>query len=126
MKQASQRWGYLPAAYTIAPYWDERTPGYSLYLEEQEMDTLQPEKLAVEFDQLLREQNIEYDTKRESQRLNVLEVCVLPRDTWNAWDAARIAKTGGTSEQYKRPCLINDVQFKASMPVVRTVGGLHN
>lgn len=121
MKQASQRWGYLPAAYTIAPYWDERTPGYSLYLEEQEMDTLQPEKLAVEFDQLLREQNIEYDTKRESQRLNVLEVCVLPRDTWNAWDAARIAKTGGTSEQYKRPCLINDVQFKASMPVVRTI-----
>lgn len=126
MKQASQRWGYLPAAYTIAPYWDERTPGYSLYLEEQEMDTLHPEKLAVEFDQLLREQNIEYDTKRESQRLNVLEVCVLPRDTWNAWDAARIAKAGGTSEQYKRPCLINDVQFKASMPVVRTIGGLHN
>lgn len=123
MRQAAQRWGHLPAAYTIAPYWDERTPGYSLYLEEQEMEQLHPEKLAVEFDQLLREQNIEYDTKRESQRLNVLEVCVLPRDTWNAWDAARIAKTGGTSEQYKRPCLINDVQFKASMPVVRTVSG---
>jgi hypothetical protein len=124
MKQASQRWGVLPTAYTIAPYWDERTPGYSLYLEEQEIGTLQPEKLAQEFDQFLREQNIEYDTKRESQRLNVLEVCVLPRNTWNTWDAARIAKTGGSSEQYKRPCLINDVQFKASMPVLRTVGGL--
>ena len=124
MKQASLRWGYLPSAYTIAPYFDERLPGYSLYLEEQDVGDVPAEKLALEFDQCLREQNMEYDTKRESQRLNMLEVCVMPRNTWSAWDAARVAKAGGSTEQYKRPCLINDVAFKASMPVVRSVVGL--
>ncbi|MFO0812601.1 MAG: GH3 auxin-responsive promoter family protein [Gemmatales bacterium] len=123
MKQASVRWGYLPSAYTIAPYFDERLPGYSLYLEEQDINHVPAEKLAMEFDQCLREQNMEYDTKRESQRLNMLEVCVMPRNTWSQWDAARVAKTGGSTEQYKRPCLINDVQFKATMPVVRSVLG---
>ncbi|HMP17596.1 MAG TPA: GH3 auxin-responsive promoter family protein, partial [Gemmatales bacterium] len=77
MKKASQLWGYLPSAYTLAPYWDERTPGYSLYLEEHEMEALPAEQLAQVFDQLLREQNMEYDTKRESQRLRGLEICVL-------------------------------------------------
>lgn len=123
MKKVAHRWGRLPAAYTIAPYWNERSPGYSLYLEEQDVADVKPEVLATEFDQCLREQNIEYDTKRDSQRLGMLEICLLPKDTWSRWDAARLAKAGGSSEQYKRPCLINDVQFKATMPVMKTVTG---
>lgn len=123
MKKVTNRWGRLPAAYTLAPYWNELSPGYSLFLEEQDVADVAPEMLATEFDQCLREQNIEYDTKRDSQRLGMMEICLLPKDTWSRWDAARLAKAGGSSEQYKRPCLINDVQFKSTMPVTRTVTG---
>lgn len=121
MKNASSRWGYLPSAYSLAPYWDERTPGYSLYLEEHDLKCLSVDQLAADFDACLREQNMEYQTKRESQRLKMVEVCVLPPGTWSKWDAARLAKAGGSSEQYKRPCLINDVQFKDKMPIVKTI-----
>ncbi|MBL8822416.1 MAG: GH3 auxin-responsive promoter family protein [Planctomycetia bacterium] len=121
MKSASSRWGYLPSAYSLAPYWDDRTPGYSLYLEEHDLKCLSVDQLAADFDECLREQNMEYQTKRESQRLKMIEVCVLPAGTWSRWDAARLAKAGGSSEQYKRPCLINDVQFKTKMPVVKTI-----
>lgn len=123
MKAASARWGHLPSAYTLAPYWDERMPGYSLFLEEHDLGSHAAEKLAYEFDQLLKAQNIEYETKRDSQRLGMIEICLLPKGAWHTWDVSRLAKSGGSSEQYKRPCLINDVKFKESMPVVRSVPG---
>ena len=123
MKSASQRWGHLPAAYTLAPYWDARMPGYSLFLEEHDLDGHDPEELAYDFDVFLKAQNIEYETKRDSQRLGMIEVCLLPRGAWQTWDAARVAKTGGSAEQYKRPCLINDVNFKSTMSVIRSITG---
>lgn len=123
MKAAAHRWGHLPAAYTLAPYWDERSPGYSLFLEEHDLGGLPAEKLAHEFDECLKAQNIEYETKRDSQRLAMIELCLLPGGAWAAWDTARLAKAGGSSEQYKRPCLINDVKFKSTMQVVKSVPG---
>ncbi len=42
---------------------------------------------------------------------------ILPPGTWQQWDRQRLARTGGTLEQYKHPCLINDPQFRASVPV---------
>ena len=123
MKSASQKWGHLPHAYTLAPYWDEKMPGYSLFLEEHDLGGHSAQKLAWEFDQALKAQNIEYETKRDSQRLGMIEICLLPGGTWQSWDAARLAKSGGSTEQYKRPCLINDVKFKATMPVTKIVNG---
>jgi len=123
MKSAAQRWGHLPAAYTLAPYWDARMPGYSLFLEEHDLDGHDPEELAYDFDVFLKAQNMEYETKRDSQRLGMIEVCLLPRGSWQTWDAARVAKTGGSAEQYKRPCLVNDVNFKSTMPVARSIPG---
>ena len=43
----------------------------------------------------------------------------LPEGTWKTWDRQRLARTGGTAEQYKHPCLITDPQFHSQMPVVR-------
>ena len=123
MKSAAQRWGHLPTAYTLAPYWDARMPGYSLFLEEHDLDGHDPEELAYDFDVFLKAQNMEYETKRDSQRLGMIEVCLLPRGSWQTWDAARVAKTGGSAEQYKRPCLVNDVNFKSTMPVARSIPG---
>jgi hypothetical protein len=42
---------------------------------------------------------------------------LLPAGAWARWDRERLARSGGTMEQYKHPCLINDVNFRAAMPV---------
>jgi len=34
---------------------------------------------------------------------------------WAKWDAERLAKTGGSPEQYKHPCLIGDVEFAKAL-----------
>jgi len=122
MRAAASTWGHLPQAYALAPSWDETTPYYSLFLEERDLRDCPPARLAAEFENHLQRENVEYQTKRESLRLRAVEICVLPDGAWARWDSERLAKTGGSAEQYKRPCLINDAQFKATMPVVRTVG----
>ncbi len=61
--------------------------------------------------------NLEYASKRESRRLGPMRLALLPANTWQQWDRQRLARTGGTLEQYKHPCLINDPQFRASVPV---------
>jgi len=43
---------------------------------------------------------------------------LLPPHTWQQWDRKRLAKTGGTLEQYKHPCLIADPDFGQSIGVV--------
>jgi hypothetical protein len=45
----------------------------------------------------------------------------LPAGFWPKWDRERLAKTGGSPEQYKHPCLIGDVNFRAGVPVLREV-----
>jgi hypothetical protein len=120
MRSAALQWGHLPCAYSLAPTWDDRLPRYSLFLEEQ--DIVPPgSRMGMDFDLHLMEQNSEYQTKRDSQRLGCVEVCILPSGAWGRWDAERLSKSGGSAEQYKRPCLINDVEFKNKMPVLRTL-----
>ncbi len=47
---------------------------------------------------------------------------MLPAGAWAEWDRARLAKTGGSPEQYKHPALIGDVAFRNTMTVLRDVG----
>jgi hypothetical protein len=69
------------------------------------------EKLALRLDAKLREMNIEYDAKRESERLGPLRVQAVSPGFWARWDADRLRRNGGTLEQYKHPCLIADLDF---------------
>ena len=46
---------------------------------------------------------------------------VIPAGAWAAWDRDRLAKTGGSPEQYKHPCLIGDTAFKDAIRVVREI-----
>ena len=55
--------------------------------------------------------NIEYDAKRESERLGPLRVHPVAPGFWTRWDADRLRRNGGTLEQYKHPCLIADLEF---------------
>lgn len=106
-------------AYAVAPCWDEVQPYYALFLEEQ--DALNPallKRFVTALDLALGENNIEYEAKRTSGRLGALRVHLLPTGTWAQWDRDRVTKTGGSPEQYKHPCLIGDVNFRDTMPVI--------
>ncbi len=50
-----------------------------------------------------------------------MRALVLPAGTWTKWDRDRLAQTGGSPEQYKHPCLIGDLKFKDTLPVLREV-----
>jgi hypothetical protein len=104
------------AAYALAPVWDEARPYYGLFLEEP--DVARAESLSrflEELDEALGEENIEYAAKRASGRLGPVRVEVIPAGAWQRWDRERLARSGGSPEQYKHPCLIGDLDFKATM-----------
>ncbi len=71
------------------------------------------QRLAERLDARLRQVNIEYDSKRESQRLAPVRLELVRTGFWPQWDRARLLQTGGTLEQYKHPCLIADLNFRS-------------
>lgn len=111
-------------AYSLVPQWDERQSYYGLFLEEPDAaDEALLRRFLAEFDRQLGEENVEYRAKRESGRLGPVRAALIPAGAWAAWDRARLAKTGGSPEQYKHPCLIGDDSFRRSMTVLREVTG---
>ncbi len=105
-------------AYTVAPCWDELLPYYGLFIERGDLASPQEgEQLAMKLDQHLKQLNIEYAAKRDSKRLGELRLQLLPSGTWSRWDQARLAKTGGSCEQYKHPCLVADPGFRETLSV---------
>ncbi len=113
------------SAYALAPCWDETQPFYGLFLEENDVSNLDLLRRFVEvLDTTLGDANIEYAAKRASGRLGPVRVEVLPAGAWQRWDHDRLAKTGGSPEQFKHPCLIGDVNFKQTMAVLREISVL--
>ena len=105
------------SAYRLAPCWDDEQPYYGLFVERCDVTRDQGVKLTIALERRLAEVNVEYAAKRESLRLGPVRLQFLPPDTWARWDRERLARTGGSLEQYKHPCLISDVKFRESMPV---------
>jgi hypothetical protein len=109
-------------AYSVAPCWDEERPYYGLFVEACELaDRDQGRRLAEALDRRLIESNDEYASKRDSGRLDALRLELLPCGAWQRWDRQRLARTGGTLEQYKHPCLIPDLSFRETMAVEQEV-----
>ena len=108
-------------SYALAPVWDDHQPFYGFYVEEQDAaaDPARLRKFVEELDAELGRQNIEYEAKRSSNRLGPIRVFLMPTGAWSRWDAERVLKTGGAAEQYKHPCLIGDLNFCQSAPVLR-------
>src|SRR5262249_24389177 len=108
----------------LAPLGGGREPYYAIFREEPDAaDEAGLRQFLAEFDRQLGEENIEYAAKRESGRLGPVRAVVIAAGTWAKWDHDRLAATGGSPEQYKHPCLIGDLKFRETMPVLREVGG---
>jgi hypothetical protein len=122
MQQVLRELDLSLSAYSVAPCWDEDLPYYGLFVEQADVPT--PDaglRLAETLDRRLKQLNVEYESKRNSCRLGEVRLEVLAPGAWQAWDRQRLARTGGTLEQYKRPCLIPDPGFRHTVPVIETI-----
>jgi hypothetical protein len=118
MKEVLQRLDLSLNAYTMAPCWDEDLPYYGLFVERGDLASVEEGlRLTEELERRLVQTNVEYATKRESQRLGPIRLEMMPSGTWLQWDRQRLQRAGGSVEQYKHPCLIPDTGFRDSMPV---------
>jgi hypothetical protein len=109
-------------AYSVAPCWDDEMPYYGLFIERGDLtDRDQGVRLVQALEHCLADLNIEYASKRESLRLGPMRLFLLPDRSWQHWDRQRLARTGGTLEQYKHPCLIADPKFRDSVTIEEAV-----
>lgn len=103
------------STYSVAPCWpddDREAPCYGLFIEPGEHSAAVLERLVRRLEEELCRVNIEYESKRTSERLGPMRLEVVPPGFWARWDRQRLDRTGGTLEQYKHPCLINDLEFR--------------
>src|SRR5262245_45298573 len=105
-------------AYSLVPCWDDQQPYYGLFVERGDFgDRGQALHLAAELDLRLCDINMEYASKRESQRLGPIRVDLIRTGAWYEWDRQRLLRNGGSPEQYKHPCLITEPHFRENMAV---------
>jgi hypothetical protein len=118
MHEVSQELNLAPATYSVAPCWDDERPYYGLFMERSDVGSRERGlELAQALDRRLAQINPEYASKRDSLRLDPIRLEWLIPGTWQQWDRQRLARNGGSHEQYKHPCLIPDLKFRESMPV---------
>jgi hypothetical protein len=102
---------------SLAPHWNDGRPEYVLCVESPRVtDHDLAARFAAQLDAGLRTANIEYAAKRESGRLGPVQLRRLQPGFWRDWQHQRLAKSGGSAEQYKHPCLITDQAFLTSLP----------
>lgn len=100
--------------FTLTPEWSD-PPGYTLFVdpaESLEMRSTLPVRLASAVDQALQLLNLEYREKRETGRLRPVSCEPISVEQWRNFTRSRMARSGGSSEQYKHPCLLPDPEFQ--------------
>jgi hypothetical protein len=122
MTQALGELDLALSTYSLAPCWHDELPYYGLFVERGDLaGREQGVRLTRALERRLAEVNVEYASKRESRRLGPIRLEMLPTGTWQEWDRKRLARTGGTLEQYKHPCLIGDPKFRETVSVEEEV-----
>jgi len=97
-------------SFLLAPTWGE-PPFYTLLVEEGEVGPgAAADRLAAEVEANLRRQNLEYENRRETHRLGPVRLRRAAAGSWSDFQRRRLAKSGGTVEQYKQPHLTPDLQ----------------
>ncbi len=108
MKESLQSLGLPSCTFTLAPVMRER-PQYRLLLDSAE-PVSDKDRLAQELQRRLEQLNIEYADKCRSGRIDAIEVHPVPAGTWEALRTERSGERGNF-EEYKHPCLTNDLGF---------------
>ena len=112
VRGACEHHGIALRQYTLTPRWGE-PPGYTLFVSlAEELSAEATRQLVQTVDRSLAETNCEYKEKRETARLDSIDLKVIPRESWLHFTEHRLNAAGGSPEQYKHPCLVPDPQFR--------------
>jgi hypothetical protein len=95
--------------FTLAPQFGD-PPGYVLLVESRVAEGT-ARALVAQIDASLAGLNCEYAERLRNGRLRPLTLKQVPPNTWNALRDGRVSRLGGSMEQYKHPCLVNDLGF---------------
>ena len=119
---AQKAMGVRLRSFLLLPSWGE-PPHYNLLVEEGDLPAPgEPERLAAEVEAQLLAGNVEYENKRATLRLGPIVTRLIPAGSWADFQRRRLAKSGGTVEQYKQPCLMPDLDALASFRVLDAAG----
>ncbi len=114
MRETFEELDLPTCTFTLAPVIQNDRPRYRLLL----TPGVQAEKgasLGAVMQRRLEALNIEYRDKCQSGRILPIEVFVLPSGTWRALREAR-SRQRGNFEEFKHPCLTNDIHFVEKLP----------
>ena len=118
--EAVESGGYDVQHFTACVQWGE-PPRYALYAElGDSMTTERGREFLRAFDRSLCEQNIEYEAKRESQRLGSPVLKRVAPGSYQALRQKRVAE-GAPESQVKIPQLSTDMEFGAALDVLEEV-----
>ena len=118
---AQRTLGLHLSSFLLLPTWSD-PPHYSLLVEHDDLGgDADAERLAAEVDNQLRRLNVEYENKRSTLRLGAIRIRRLPAGSWADFQRRRLARSGGTVEQYKQPCLMADLQVIESFRFTDTL-----
>lgn len=116
--EAQKQLGLRLKSYLLLPIWGD-PPSYGLLVESSDLaDRQTGDRLAEAVEQALRELNVEYASKRDSLRLGPVRVIRAQDGAWSDFQKRRLAKSGGTVEQYKQPHLVPDVDAINAFPTI--------
>jgi hypothetical protein len=107
--EAQRALGLHLRSFLLLPTWGE-PPFYSLLVEETDLpDAAAAQRLADEVEAELARRNVEYDNKRATLRLGPVRTRRIAAGSWSEFQRRRLARSGGTVEQYKQPHLMPDL-----------------
>lgn len=109
-------------SFLVLPVWGE-PPSYNLLVEETDIgDDTAIERLAGEVESNLQRVNVEYENRRATHRIGPIRVRCIVAGSWVDFQRRRLARSGGTVEQYKQPHLMPDLSAIDSFQTVdRTI-----
>jgi len=122
VESAQRTVGIRLRSYLLLPIWGD-PPAYGLLVETSDLpegETADRFNEAVEAQ--LRELNVEYAAKRDTLRLGPVRTIRIQDGGWADFQRRRLARSGGTVEQYKQPHLIPDVEAIHTFPTVAAIG----
>lgn len=118
LKEAQERAGVRLGSYLLLPCWGD-PPYYTLLVEETDLPRgAAAERLAAEVEAALMRQNAEYENRRSTLRLGATRLARIVPGSWAQFQRRRLARSGGTVEQYKQPHLIPDLKAIESFEFV--------
>jgi hypothetical protein len=106
------------SSYLLLPGWGD-PPYYTLLVEEGDIaPSDDADRLAAAVEERIRHGNVEYENRRATLRLGPIRIGRVVTGSWSQFQRRRLARSGGTVEQYKQPHLIPDLTVMESFSFV--------